>query len=1059
MPFTIEQQRAVTSKKPRVLVAAGAGSGKTSVLAARVLDRLRHGVDVDRLVVLTFTNAAAAEMRTRIKTAIAADPQLADQLRRLDNAVIATFDSFTLRIVRANHHLLGLPRDVGVADAASLSRLENETLDATIQDLYGRGEPWFLHAVDRVWNGGDDGFADAVKLVADGLRTVPDASAWLSRYRDDHYSDAAVSALSGAFRGLLQERCDSLRKSAQDAAERLRRFADPKVRSAADAHEAVSDMFQDPSYAAFRAAVFACKAPSTPAKSKSFDAELAETCRAIVEPFRKRLKKLKAWFESLYAATEADLVLAWRETEDVVMAVMDAARGYRDRLACAKRTRNMFGFDDVTDFAIRLIETDETVRRRYQDDIVEIMVDEYQDTNDAQDRLVDLLSGASVFMVGDVKQSIYGFRNANPGNFLRKCRDVASQGGELISLVANFRSRPGVLATVNALFDAVMDESLGGVDYADGQSLLPSREDLAAPASLDDRAEVIAYEPGDRPAVAVEAELLARIVAREMASGTPVSEKVDGTLIHRPCRYGDFCVLVDRKSDFAVYQGAFTASGIPVFAVTDERFVASSEILFVLSVLRLVRASADPAYAKDWFRHALYGAARSFVFAVPDDLVLPIVADRSLVRFPSSGLPEPLDRLSALVAALAASAPRVTAEAFLASLYERTDIYRHAASLPDPAAVEAKLDFLLEKAASLPLSGFSDLFDYIEGVAAAKDLDVEFKRPLDLANDAVVLMTMHKAKGLEFPFCLYPGLSKRFNHSDTRGFFLFDRRFGLITKAFDDGFKDTFVHALYRSALDRDLISERIRLFYVALTRAREKQFLLLDVSRDDGFRPAPGPHGTLPEGVRLGYDRYADMINSVAALDRFRTAPPPAFEPGIRDPRADADTAPADVAGFAFVPRAAVPRTYAKRGTAPDEATKAAMETGVRFHALLEQFDFRDQERSLAGLDPVWRVRLERFLAHPELSGIAASQIYRELDFVDGPGPDAGRGTIDLLYLDDHGATVVDYKLKHLDDPGYRTQLAGYADYVRKTTGLPVRTYLYSILDDQLVETGGIQP
>ncbi|MDP3130161.1 MAG: UvrD-helicase domain-containing protein, partial [Bacillota bacterium] len=743
---------------------------------------------------------------------------------------------------------------------------------------------------------------------------------------------------------------------------------------------------------------------------------------------------------------------------DVVMAVLDAASRYRVRLGEAQREQNMFGFDDITAFAIHLLETEETVRARYRRDVVEIMVDEYQDTNDAQDRLVDLLSAGSVFMVGDVKQSIYGFRNANPKNFLRKCREVArGSGGEVISLQDNFRSRPGVLSTVNTLFERVMDESLGGVDYKDGHSLRPAREDLFLPTTLDDTPEIIVYDPGDRPAVAVEAELLVSIVAREMTNQTPVSEKADGKLIHRNCRYGDFCVLVDRKTDFAVYRRAFTVAGIPVFAVTDEKFVASAEILFVLSVLRLVRAAADPGYAKDWFRHALFGAARSFVFAVSDDLVLPIVADRSNIRFPSSGLPAELGELADLVQTLAKAAPRLTAETFLARLYELTDIYRHAASLPDPAAAEAKLDFLLEKAATLPLAGFSGLFDYIEGIATSKDLDVEFARPLDLSVDAVVLMTMHKAKGLEFPFCLYPGLSKRFNRADTRGFFLFDRRFGLITKAFDAGFKDTFVHALYREALDRDLISERIRLFYVALTRAREKQFLLLDGSKDDGVRPEPGSGGYLPDRIRLGYDSYADLVRSVSALDRWRVAPPPLPAPIDRREPEKRSIEPADVVTFDFPAVVMAPRIYAK-GTvgSVDEAAKNAIATGVRFHELLEQFEFRAPAASLQRLDPIWRSRLERFLAHPELARIASSTVYRELDFVDGAGPDAGRGTIDLLFIDASGASIVDYKLKHIDDPAYRDQLAGYAAYVEKTTQLPVKTYLYSILDDRLVETGG---
>jgi len=1058
MPFTPEQRRAVESARKRVLVAAGAGSGKTSVIAARVIDKLKRGVDVDRLVILTFTNAAATEMRSRIKKEIAADHRLDGQLRRLDNAVIATFDSFALRIVRQHHHLLGLPRDIGIADSAALRRLETDVLERTIGDLYRANEPAFLKAVDRVWNGGDDGFSDAVRLVADGLRTSPDANRWLSSYREEHYGEASVAALKAAFDRLLLERLEALRQSARDAARALSFCPDPRVRAAADAHEALAAGLVDPSYAAFRTAVLTCKAPSTPPKSKTFDAELAEACRAAVDPFRKRLKKLKAWFESLYAGTDGDLVAAWLETEDVVMTVLDAAVRYRDRLAEAKRERNMFGFDDVTAFAIGLLETDETVRARYRRDIVEIMVDEYQDTNDSQDRLVDLLSSGSVFMVGDVKQSIYGFRNANPQNFVRKCREVASgSDGEVIPLRDNFRSRPGVLQAVNALFECVMDESIGGVDYRDGQSLRPAREDLNLPTSLVDRPELIVYEAGERPAVAVESELLVAVVARTMADRTPVSEKVDGTMIHRHCRYGDFCVLVDRKADFAVYRRAFTTAGIPVFAVTDETFVASSEILFVLAVLRLVRSASDSAYAKDWFRHSLYGAARSFVYAVADDIVLPVIADRSLTRFPSSGLPADLVQIARLVATLAEQAARLTAEAFLAQLYEAADIYRHAASLPDPAAAEAKLDFLLEKAATLPLAGFPDLFAYVEGVATAKDLDVEFARPVDFSNDAVVLMTMHKAKGLEFPFCLYPGLSKRFNHADTRGFFLFDRRFGLITKADDGGFKDTFVHALYRDALDRDLISERIRLFYVALTRAREKQFLFIDAAKETGNRPGPGPDGLLPDRVRLGYDRYADLVRSVAAADRWRIAPPTLPAPVVRIDAGVASAAPADIVGFTFQPVAATVRADSMRShVAADAATKAALETGIRFHELLEQFDFRDPATSLRGLDAVWRERLERFLAHPELAQISRSAVYRELDFADGPGPDAGHGTIDLLFIGTAGATIVDYKLKRLDDPGYRIQLAGYRDYVERTTGLRARTYLYSILDDRLVETGG---
>ena len=408
---------------------------------------------------------------------------------------------------------------------------------------------------------------------------------------------------------------------------------------------------------------------------------------------------------------------------------------------------------------------------------------------------------------------------------------------------------------------------------------------------------------------------------------------------------------------------------------------------------------------------------------------------------------------------LAVSA-QATAEDFLARLYDGCDIYRRAAALPDPENVEAKLDHLLEKAASLPSAGFSGLFDYISGIESARDLDVEFTRPLELRDDAVAIMTMHKSKGLEFPFCIYPGLSKRFNRADTKGFFLFDRRFGLVTKAYDRGFKDTFVHALLRDAADRDMISERIRLLYVAMTRTRERMFLLLDARKDDLPFPPCDAHGPIDESHRLGAGSFAELLRGIPALRGWRIPIPPAVVAETRTPAIATHVRPIRTVSLGFRPQRVSSAGFAKRAPSlPDPAVKAAMAVGTRFHAILESIDFRHPDASLARLDPDWRERVRRFLSHPELEGWEDCEIRQELAFIDGTDANASRGSIDLLLIGRDAASIVDYKLARVDDPAYALQLRGYRAYVARMTGLPVRTYLYSINDDRIVETGESQP
>jgi len=1055
MNFTSDQRRAIAEEGKTILVNAGAGSGKTSVLAARVMRKLQQGVDIDRLVILTFTNAAAAEMRSRIKQNIRKDPTLTAQLKRLDNAVISTFDSFTLRIVRQNHYLLDLPRNLEIADSAYLQGMESAVLTETMAKRYAAGNPDFLAAIERIWSGGDDMFATAVRLLAAGVGSIPDADGQLAAYMETHFGADLVQTRLADFTDLIEQRRQDLHNLLERAIEEIQGIDNEKALSFAAALAGIQSRLTAKGYEAF---VTACTVdlPRKPVLSKAFDETDSQRLTHAYAPFADAFRVAKKMVESLHAANEEELLASYLDTRPVVTEVVAATRDYLENLSARKRRENAFGFADVMSFAIAILEDHPDVLARYRAGLVEIMVDEYQDTNDLQDRLIDILAMNNAFMVGDVKQSIYGFRDANPANFRRKCQSIAAgASGYIVDLRENFRSRREVIDAVNRLFEHVMDERVGGADYQLRQSLVYGNHafDRQTDREIDRHPKIITYDPGEGSAVMAEARILASLIRSDIDGGFPILDPAKG---YRPCAYGDFCVLVDRKSDFVVYQNAMVAAGIPVYTIADETFVASAEIQFVLNLLKLVRCQNDAEQAKLWFRHALYGTARSFVFKIPDDEVLPVLADRSLCAF-TAAMPVSLRSIGNIVSELTALSMRLPADRFLLRLYAACDIYHNAAHLPDPAAVEAKLDYLVNKAATLPTPGFDGLLDYIAAIQNAKNLDVEFSRPLIFGRNAVYLMTMHKAKGLEFPICLYPGLSKRFNRSDTRGFFLYDKRFGLLTKAWDEGFKDTFLHVLFRDATDRDYLSERIRLFYVALTRAKEKFYLLLNVAKDLNESPATDATGYLPESLRLGYGCYADLVRSVGATAAWRV---PAFAPvDIRreaERVQDVDVIP-EFIRFDLRPLPLEKTGYAKTGmTISDPDNRMAMAVGTRFHAVLEVFDFSDPDSSLAALTPEWRQRIKAFLAHPEFAGITGAQVVQELDFMTGSDPGARRGSIDFLMMMNGNATIVDYKLKRIEDPAYEIQLEGYRDYVAALTGLPVRTYLYSILDDLLVETGG---
>ncbi len=1065
LAWTNEQLEAIKARGSNILISAGAGSGKTSVLAARVIDLMQSGISIDSLIILTFTNAAAAEMKAKIKSEILKVDVLKDQLSKLENAQISTFDSFCLGLVKQYHYLLNLPANIEIADKVLFSSIKKRLLDETMDHFYQLNESWFNSVIDQYYDKGDSAFKEALLTLDLGLVMIPYAEEYLADLPKSMFEDETINHHILTYEKRKMDQLQSLQQSIQSVFQEF-------IASSNDKTIFFAHQMQELYHALLQAKslddllkIPALIHPSLPRKSKAIDEETVAWMRSLFVPIKKQIGQLFKETLALFAPSTLELKSAMLETKSAVFAVVEVLKEYRRRIRAYQFKEHLFDFSDIMHLAIELLRNHPDIAQELRDKTSEIMVDEYQDTNDLQEYLVSLFSRNNVFMVGDAKQSIYGFRDANPENFIKKYHDYSQHiGGKAINLSYNFRSRKEVLQGINQLFIPVMDETLGGVNYQDNQSLLYGNDkyDALPPKPFSYEPQIISYtipeESTDSTAM-MEGKIIAETILNLIETQTSVLN-IKNAPTYSHATYKDFCILVDRKSDFEVYESVLTAYGIPCEAISDESFIASTEILTVHQLLRLVKCYLDPEYFLRNFKQAFYGLARSFIYQIPDDDIIQFLMKHQGLSQDTLSILSSIPAIKSMheqILFLSKSVQTKTIKEWIKELVKTTKIYECIAKLENPANVERKLDFLFAKVSDFRRFSFDDLIQYFDDVYQAKDLDIEYAKMVNPEVNAVKLMTMHKSKGLEFPFCFYPGLHKKFNTQDMNQFVLFDSHYGLVLKAFDQGFKSTVWHELIKQDRLQKLISERIRLFYVALTRAKEKIYLLYNAEPESDVEYLLDDSGYLPTKVRLEYRHYRKMMESVSIaktwMHPFVSKEPNSFQ------KQEEDDSSANI-NIHYETRKIEPvfkqkSSYSKTLTFDFGQTKSSLvETGLKWHDVFEHIDFKNINKSLLSLDHPYKDAILRFIAHSELKNIHQADIRQEYPFMTLDEPPK-MGVIDLMLIYDDHVDIIDYKLKNLSDSAYIDQLKGYKMVISPIINKPIYLYLYSILDDVLTPIG----
>ena len=1007
--WTPAQLEALSAKQGNFLISAGAGSGKTSVLTQRIYELVASGeTTLSNLLVLTFTNKAAQSMKDKVRKLIKKDPKTSSLAPEVESASIMTFDAFSLALVKKYHYALGLPQDIDVVDASIFTvekkKLLDEIMDRYYSDYLAGKQPLFGDLVYHYAIKDDQELKDFI-IAIDNLGDLQaDKAGFFAHYLEEHYDSNFIDRAIDDFEAMIRDGLNGIE------AQGKRGYSEAEL---ADADEAfLEDLLACPNYDALYAKMV--DLPFVRKKNGVGD----DADKALHGKLNKIYTGLRA---NLVVGDSATIKNRYALTRPYVGLILQILNELDEGLQSFKRYYRSFDFADIASLArqaAKIPEINAELKARYR----YIMIDEYQDTSDLQEAFISTIAQDNVFAVGDIKQSIYRFRNANPTLFLKRYQAYEKeQGGHLITLAENFRSRSSVLNDINSIFAVLMTSHLGGVDYGHGQALIYGNHsyDLSE-AAVNHRLEIDEYDPLDGIDQAQqEAELIAQDILAKIASNYPVL----GDKGLAPCSFSDFAVLIAKKRDFAVYKKVFIDHKIPLLT-TDLGETSSEDVVVVLKNLSrltdlLVKNPASPSIT-----HLYASLARSFLFQMNDEEIFNAIKGKTYAQTPFfKDLQSHKDFLE-----------KANLEDVLNFYINEFDILGKLPSLGEVKANYERIESFLALGKAMGRFGWglSELVSYFSDL---DKYDVEMSiETSDTEPSSVALMSIHASKGLEFPIVYYPGLTGKFNLRDTAGNFLASEPYGIVLPLNDNLEAKNVLHFLSKNYETSEAVSEQLRLFYVALTRAREKMILI----RPYQAEPKIPLTGTLARS-------FNDFLN-------LANLPPATFHkvaPAIVTLEGPSAMGSDFTLEFRQIHEPAIQKLVSRASktslTPPDESS---LRYGEKLHRYLELSDLVHKDVSWIA-DPSDRDVIAKVLALPFFKDVSRAKIFHEYAFYDEEKD--LHGIIDLLLVYPDHIDLLDFKARDISDPAYLQQLAAYAAYLAKVFPLPIYSYLLSIRAAQI--------
>ena len=882
--WTKEQSQAIHEKESNILVAAGAGSGKTAVLVERIINKIiREKIDIDRLLVVTFTNAAAAEMRERVLEAIYQkldetpdNENLQRQITLLNKASICTIDSFCLDVVR-NHfyELENISPNFRIADTTEIELLKQEVLEDIFEEKYENQEEDFAELINTYTSYRDDTpLKELILKIYTYIQSNPFPNQWLSeKIEMFHIQDFEQDFSQNPWGEILlkeveEELIDDI-STLKEQAENLEKNPDLEnyaktILDDIDKLEMLKVNLNswDKAYAIYSNLTFATW------PRQKIDSAIKDQAKLVRDDIKKKVtKKLNKIF--IYNSEEANHDIA--DMYPILVKLKHLIFAFGEEFSKRKRNKNMVDFNDIEHLALQiLIKEDDgkveptEVAKSYKEKFVEIAIDEYQDSNMVQEYILTAISkGNNVFMVGDVKQSIYKFRQAMPDLFLSKYKTYKLKENKKdeddlkIQLFKNFRSRANVLDFTNLIFQDIMSENLGEIDYTEEEYLnlgasyeetsqeleteidvidLKEKEDLApeqearATEELQEDEEEIQEERVED--IQVEARFVANKIKSLVESHFQVFDrKTNG---FRDIQYKDIVILLrSTKVNAPIFEEEILNLGMPVFSESSQEYLDSIEIQTIMSLLKIIDNPIQDI--------PLVTVLRSHIGNFTDDELVEIRLSDKYDNFytamqkarinVSHELKEKIDTFFYNLEKWRKEKEYLALDEFIWKLYSDTHYYTYVGLMPNGDIRQANLKMLFERAKQYETASFKGLYNFIQFIEKLHvgSNDLGAAKLIGENDDVIRIMSIHKSKGLEFPVVFLSATGKQFNLMDLNQNILLHQKLGIGVKYIDYERQvqyDTLTKEAIRNKILTETLSEEMRILYVALTRAKEKLYI-----------------------------------------------------------------------------------------------------------------------------------------------------------------------------------------------------------------------------------------
>ena len=931
--FTEKQQQVIDTRGCNLLVSAAAGSGKTAVLVERIVKMVsdaEHPVDIDRLLVVTFTNAAAAEMRERISRALndrlAADPEnehLQRQVTLLHNAQITTIDSFCLFVLRNQFHTIGLDPGFRIGEEGELKLIRQDVLSRVLENCYNQEDPAFLQCMEYFSVGSrDEAVEEVILKLYDFAMSYPFPEQWLmERKKDYQVPGQGVESLPWmeecfSRTSLLLQGCVTKLETAihlceepdgpypyAPLLEREKEMVEALLRKCCPVRQ---------SYDEIAAAFGALQFDRLPSKK---DETIHPMKREMAKNIRNEVKEQLTGLQKQYFfQTKEQIITQMEVCKEAVDALVDVTLAFKEAFDAKKREKNLLDFDDIEHFALSVLvrkkETGECepteTALEYRTYFHEILIDEYQDSNLVQEYLLSCISGENEgrynrFMVGDVKQSIYKFRLARPELFLEKYEaygkaerkvqaepDIAGKmqremhpAVRKIDLHQNFRSCQEVLICTNAVFKQIMGKEVGGIVYDDQAALHPG---AVYPPEENRETELLVFQTGEKPEEMSVKEQEAYGVAmkiKELMREFRVTDKESGQL--RKLAFRDIVILLRTTSGWdEVFKKVLEEEGIPVHMTSRTGYFAAGEVQELLNFLRILDNPMQDI--------PLYGVMHSYLGGFTEEEIALIKAAfpkkkylYDAVESGKAGLPkdlqlkvgsflEKLNRYRDLAAYL-------SVHELLQTILRETDYLHYVAVKPEGNKRRANVEMLLVKAAEYEKTSYYGLYQFLRYMEQLEKYEVDYGEAgiQDENADVVRIMSIHKSKGLEFPVCFVSGLAKSFQTKDSTARLVVDVDAGIGVDYVNPQMRVRGRNLRRNVIADKlriDNLAEEMRILYVAMTRAKEKLILTGTVKSPEKTAASLAQLQNyqellLPYDVLTGRNSFLELI--LAALARNR--------------------------------------------------------------------------------------------------------------------------------------------------------------------------------------------